>query len=508
VRPPDELLTRVEGLTGSTPVEWVRASGGYSIAERWSLSLADGRRLFAKMAPTDDLAWRIRDEHRHMTSFSADFRCDVLGWEDGERPLLLLEDLRDAYWPPEWRPGDVDRVMATLERVAALPAEHLPAADGVRAMFSGWEGVARDPSGFLGLRIASQDWLDACLTPLIDAARGAKIDGSDFVHMDVRSDNLCFAGDRCVLVDWNWSVRADASLDRVCWLPALRLEGGPLPEEVAPGEGAHAAGISGYFASGAHLPAPEGAPTVRRFQLRQMRISLPWACRELGLPMPDVSYAREEIAGHDTDFDAGRISEAAWHERVEESLIDAYLATDDPRAGSGKGGDEATWRWARELILDIFPPRAAFLDVGCANGYLMESVHRWAAEHGLAVEPYGLDISWRIAALARHRLPHWADRIFTGNAIDWMPPRRFDIVQAGLDEVAPPRRRELVERLLERFLVPGGKLVFRADRVSRQGPDVAEQLRALGFVPDGVIDRTDRRTGDVRRTAWLSAPLI
>jgi SAM-dependent methyltransferase len=324
--------------------------------------------------------------------------------------------------------------------------------------------------------------------------------------MDVRSDNLCFDGDRVVLVDWNWAVRADADLDRVCILPALRLEGGPLPEEVAPGHGAYAAGISGYFATQAHMPAPEGAPSVRRFQLRQMRISLPWACRELRLPMPDVPYAMHEIAAHDADFGAGRITEAEWHERVEESLIDAYLATDDPRQQSGKGGDEDVWRWSRELILDVFGPRTTFLDVGCANGYLMESARRWGIERGIDVEPYGLDISWRIAALARHRLPHWADRIWTGNAIDWEPPMRFDVVQAGLDEVPPPRRRELVDRILARFLVPGGKLVFRANRVGDSWPDPGAQLRELGFQPDGVIEREHPVHG-VRRTAWLSAPV-
>jgi hypothetical protein len=144
----------------------------------------------------------------------------------------------------------------------------------------------------------------------------------------------------------------------------------------------------------------------------------------------------------------------------------------------------------------------------------MESMARWGAERGIVVEPYGLDISWRIAALARHRLPRWADRIFTGNAIDWTPPMRFDVVQAGLDEVPPQRRRELVERILDRFLVPGGKLVFRANRVSGSEPDVPDQLRAIGLRPDGIIESTHPRDESthprdqqLRRTAWLSAQL-
>ncbi|GAA1533136.1 hypothetical protein GCM10009827_058900 [Dactylosporangium maewongense] len=50
------------------------------------------------------------------------------------------------------------------------------------------------------------------------------------------------------------------------------------------------------------------------------------------------------------------------------------------------------------------------MQVGCANGLLMESVHRWAAERGRRVEPFGVDLGARLVAAARVRLPHWADR--------------------------------------------------------------------------------------------------
>jgi SAM-dependent methyltransferase len=517
MRPPEDLLARVEVLVGSRPVAWAPATGGYSVAERWSLDLADGRRVFAKMATKDFLAGFLRDEHRKMSMFDADFRCAVLAWEDGDQPMLVLEDLRDARWPPPWEPGDVERVHATLERIWSTPAHDLPDASRYRAMFgSGWEAVAADPAGFLSLGVASAQWLDDCLPALRDAARAAVFEGDDFLHMDVRSDNLCFARDRVVFVDWNWAVRGPRELDLGCSLPALRLEGGPYPTEVASGLGGYAAGISAFFAAQAHQPAPEGAPTVRRFQLRQLRIALPWACRELGLPLPDVRWAHGEIEALDADLEAGRIDEAAWHAGVEESLIDAYLASDDPRGQSGKSGDESVWRWSRELILDAFPGGqpgsaplgrpATFLDVGCANGYLMESIHRWGRERGIEIEPYGLDISWRIASVAKCRLPQWADRIYVGNAIDWTPPRRFDVVQAGLDEVRPPRRRELVERLRREYVARGGVLIFRPGRVADPTyPDPAQQLEALGFRPDGIIDSVYEPTGDVRRTAFLRA---
>ncbi|HYZ93432.1 MAG TPA: methyltransferase domain-containing protein [Actinomycetota bacterium] len=507
MKPPGDLLERVERLLDSRPVGWQHAHGGYSIAERWSLDLEDGRRVFAKMAPTDDLATRLRDEYTNMSAIKADYRCEIYAWEDGARPLLVLEDLSKGRWPPPWEPSDVERVIATLERVwSTPPPEHMQDARRFLEMFSGWERIREDPDGFLSLGIASRDWLDASLDVLADAARRAPLEGSELLHLDVRSDNMCFAGDRIVLVDWNWASLGPRNLDLACWLPALRLEGGPLPEEVAPGLGEYAAGVAAFFASYAHLPAPEGAPTVRRFQLRQLRIALPWACRELGLPRPELGDVTAEIEDANADVEAGQITEDEWYARIEEPLADAYLSHEEPWRQSGKGGDDAEWRWGRELALDVVQDGDAVLDVGCANGYLMESFHRWGAERGVRVEPYGVDISWRLASLARRRLPQWADRIYDANVMRWTPPRRFDVVHTALDYMPTFKRREHIERVLRDFLVPGGRVVLRGARMPK-GPDPAKELEDCGYRPDGIIDSRHPETNEVRRTAWLRSPL-
>jgi hypothetical protein len=76
----------------------------------------------------------------------------------------------------------------------------------------------------------------------------------------------------------------------------------------------------------------------------------------------------------------------------------------------------------------------------------MELVAAWCAERGLAIEPYGVDISPALAELARRRLPRWADRIWTGNAVDWQPPgaMRFDYAADRPRATrTPPRRCEL-----------------------------------------------------------------
>jgi aminoglycoside phosphotransferase (APT) family kinase protein len=102
--------------------------------------------------------------------------------------------------------------------------------------------------------------------------------------MDVRNDNLCFSGDRVVLVDWNLAARANPLLDVAAWLPSLHSEGGPLPEDILPDEPELAALISGFFAARAGMPNIETAPRVRGIQVEQLRSALPWATRSLRLP--------------------------------------------------------------------------------------------------------------------------------------------------------------------------------------------------------------------------------
>lgn len=97
-----------------------------------------------------------------------------------------------------------------------------------------------------------------------------------------------------------------------------------------------------------------------------------------------------------------------------------YLESDDPRRQSGFGGDEARWEAARRPIVRAIDRRGTFLDVGCANGYLLESLVRWSPH---ALEPYGLDFSCRLVDVARARLPQWADRFHVGDALEWEPLR-------------------------------------------------------------------------------------
>jgi hypothetical protein len=138
-----------------------------------------------------------------------------------------------------------------------------------------------------------------------------------------------------------------------------------------------------------------------------------------------------------------------------------YLAGANPRQQSGFGRDARDWERFRRPVVAPIDRDGSFLEIGCANGLLMESVVAWARESGHRLEPFGLDISEKLAELARRRLPHWRDRVFIGNALFWDPPVLFDFVRTELVYVPPSRRREFAERLLERFVAPGGLLWSR-----------------------------------------------
>jgi RimJ/RimL family protein N-acetyltransferase len=155
-------------------------------------------------------------------------------------------------------------------------------------------------------------------------------------------------------------------------------------------------------------------------------------------------------------------------------------------------------------VADALDRDGAFLDVGCANGLLMESVVRWGQARGRVIEPYGLEIAPELAEVARTRLPAWADRIFVGNALCWRPRCRFDYVRASLEYVPPKRRRALVVWLLENVVAPRGRLIIGKFNEEVEHRLVEKQLLAWGVPGTGRAERPHR--GEPRlayRTVWL-----
>jgi len=280
------LTDRVARVAGARPVAWEARAGGWAANERWSVALDDGRRVFVKHGVADELARFLRDEHRFYREVRAPFMPELIGFDDdGDWPLLVLEDLAHADWPPPWDDERVAAVQATLQEVhATAPPPHLPRpGERVHSLATAWDDVAADPEPFLSLGLADAAWLERSLPALTAAAHAAATDGDELIHFDVRSDNLCFARGRAILVDWNLASRGNGSFDLAFWLPSLADEDGPPPHDILPDATEYAALMAGFFAVRAGLPPPPTAPAVRAVQRRQLVVALEWARRELDL---------------------------------------------------------------------------------------------------------------------------------------------------------------------------------------------------------------------------------
>src|SRR2546422_11458408 len=123
-RPEDDDMERVSAALNGRPGAWERVDRGVQTAAgRWIATMSDGRRAFVKIGWTLDTASWIRDEHLfYMRMRAAPFLPRLLGWaDDGEHPVLALEDLSGAAWPPPWDPWRVERGIASLRDVAATP---------------------------------------------------------------------------------------------------------------------------------------------------------------------------------------------------------------------------------------------------------------------------------------------------------------------------------------------------------------------------------------------------
>lgn len=223
--------------------------------------------------------------------------------------------------------------------------------------------------------------------------------------------------------------------------------------------------------------------------------------------MKPISYLKDRahdlMQGCEDRLESGAIDEETWHREIAAVITPSYLAGDNPRRQSGHSGDEARWKRARGLIVDAFNKEGTFLDVGCANGYLMKSIQRWSQEKNYNIEPYGVDISPELAALARERLPHWAERFHTGNALYWKPTVQFDYVRTGLDYVPQRRHKDFIQHLLNSAVLPGGRLIVGTYNEEKELKLNEDHLTGLGFTINGRSERAHSDTRLAYKVIWM-----
>jgi trans-aconitate methyltransferase len=195
----------------------------------------------------------------------------------------------------------------------------------------------------------------------------------------------------------------------------------------------------------------------------------------------------------------------AYFDAYRQVLQDAYKGAETPWGGAGKGGSYFDWLRLRlpiaeAVAVDPLVRAGSFLDIGCANGYLLECLLDWLPHAGITIQPHGLDYAPEILALAKARLPQYAANLFLGNAWDWTSPQRYDWVRSEMVYVPVNDRPEFVHRLLDEFIAPGGALLacqYLSSKQDHAGVWIDEQLQDWGFE----VERTHSGYADNGREA-------
>lgn len=144
---------------------------------------------------------------------------------------------------------------------------------------------------------------------------------------------------------------------------------------------------------------------------------------------------------------------------LREAVTEFYLADPaNPWQQSGRSSGAARWEETRRCLVKAVHHDGDFMDVGCANGLLLETLIGWARDEGFSLRPHGIDIVPELIGLARQRFPDHSDSFEVANAFYWSPKRRYDFVRTNLEYVPTADWGDFVHRQYA-AVAPGGRLI-------------------------------------------------
>ncbi len=230
--PSQSLRQLVEAIIGDESVSWTRPELGLSKAERFSVRFARGDRVFVKAATDEDTEAWLRNEQRSL-GLEGSFQPRIIAFvqPSDQRPVLLTEDLSQAYWPAshagvQWRPGDIERVIRAVRHMSTIRAPTEFGSHTVAHFGPHWPAIISAADELLRLGFCSEGWLDAAGPVLAATELRLPRGGEAVVHGDVRSDNICIRDDDVIFVDWSSSGRGHPLSDLAELLPTLIWKAG------------------------------------------------------------------------------------------------------------------------------------------------------------------------------------------------------------------------------------------------------------------------------------------
>lgn len=279
-----DVVLHAETLLDIDVQQRVWVHGGYTGATKVRLQLSDGQWVFAKIACEDQSRmWLKREQEVYLGLGTRDFLPRFISFSSDSRlSVLLLEDLSQASWPPPWREGDVERVLEAIGQVHVQkpPVNTKRSKWEMRRPFF-WRKIQSSKQRFLALGCCSAAWFENNLSHLEALEASVVFEGDQFVHLDIRSDNLCFVGASVKIIDWNWSSIGNGKGDIAGWLPGLALESSVLPESILSGAGDWASLLAGFYAHELMFGEGHSKRSLARYK-SLLPIALGWASRCIG----------------------------------------------------------------------------------------------------------------------------------------------------------------------------------------------------------------------------------
>lgn len=302
---PRAVRLRIAQLAGADVSSETSATSGFTPGFAAVLELGDGLEVFVKAVSAEqnpqspDLA---RREIVVAAALPPEVPAPRLLWshDDGTWVILGFEAVRGQSPEQPWRAGDLARVLAALDALAAArplaPNGLRPITATMQGHFQGWRAIAAGSApererdlARLGERGA---WIAAHLADLAAWESGwqTAAAGTALVHGDLRADNVLLEPEHIWLVDWPHAALGAPWLDLAFMLPSIEMQGGGRADElfwdqrvssgVAPGAlRSVLAALAGYFTRESGLPAPVGIPNLRPFQRAQAALTLDWLHR-------------------------------------------------------------------------------------------------------------------------------------------------------------------------------------------------------------------------------------
>jgi hypothetical protein len=187
---------------------------------------------------------------------------------------------------------------------------------------------------------------------------------------------------------------------------------------------------------------------------------------------------------------------------VREAIRKHYLAEpSNPYRQSGRNSGASRWEETRRCILRALHHSGDFMDVGCANGLLLETLIEWAKQAGFVLRPHGVDFVPELIALAQERFPHEAANFQVDNAFYWRPGRRYDFVRTNIEYVP---RADWVDFVHDQYgaVACGGRLIVCHYR-NRDDPyvELGPIIERAGHAVAGMLDV---RGASI---AWIEGPV-